>query len=198
MSGRRSEHRAVLITRMPDPFKIYMNAERYRIADAALRSDHYRDIQTSVAAPAMVLSAFAAELYFKCIIALETEKQLPQTHDLDALYRKLTPTSRKRLDDLWGVLAASPLMARVCEAMFVTTGERVPTDLAWYLKNGANAFVRLRYTHEDDGIGTSFMLVDLPEMLRTIVLEMKPEWRHVRHGIPKQILGFGPLTKPAD
>jgi hypothetical protein len=47
----------------PDPLKIFMNAERFRIADLTLRSSQYQNVAVAVAGPALVLSAFASELY---------------------------------------------------------------------------------------------------------------------------------------
>lgn len=179
----------------PDPFKIFMNAERFRIADRLLRSDQHRDLLVTVASPSMVLSAFASELYFKCIIAMETKgKPTPQSHDLEALFKMLSLASRKRLEQLWNIAEANPQVARMRAALLATTGDTIPTDLAWSLKNGRSAFIRLRYVHEDDGMGTSFMLTDLPEMLRQVVVEMQPVWQFITHGPPKLVPGFGPLN----
>ena len=45
-----------------DPLKVFMNAERFRRADMHLRSALDQDLAVAVAAPALVLSAFASEI----------------------------------------------------------------------------------------------------------------------------------------
>jgi hypothetical protein len=57
---------------LPDPLKIFMNAERFRQADLLLRSFNEQQIAVTIASPALILSAFASELYLKCIVCIET------------------------------------------------------------------------------------------------------------------------------
>ena len=68
-----------------------MNAERFRAADAILRSDeNMKNYGPAIAAPSMVLSAFAAELYLKCLFVIETGRSAPDTHDLRKLFSLLS------------------------------------------------------------------------------------------------------------
>ncbi|MEY9157342.1 hypothetical protein [Bradyrhizobium japonicum] len=173
-----------------DPFKTFMNAERYRLADSILRLDQHRALFSAVASPAMVLSAFASELYLKCILTIETGQPIDPSHDLHNLFRKISLKSRKRLQSLWADDVLTEQNQRMRKAVKATTGDDVPTDLAWALENGANAFTQLRYIHENNGQGTSFILGNLPDMLRLVVLELKPEWIGIVHGVPKLIEGI--------
>jgi hypothetical protein len=74
--------------RSRDPFKIFMNAERFRQADLLLRSFDDPQIAVVVASPALILSAFASEVYLKCIVCLETG-ELAHGHHLRNLYRRI-------------------------------------------------------------------------------------------------------------
>lgn len=123
------ERSAKAAERKTDPFKIFMNAERFRIADRLLRADTYRQYLATVASPAIVLCAFSAELYSKCIISLETNSPAPRSHDLEGLYRKLSPKSRQRLESLWDEFASSPTAIRMRQAIKATTGDDIPADL---------------------------------------------------------------------
>jgi len=64
-----------------DPFKVFMNAEGFRRADILLRTKQDPQLAVAVASPALVLSAFASELYMKCILVIEKGKA-PGWHHL--------------------------------------------------------------------------------------------------------------------
>jgi hypothetical protein len=138
-----------------DPFKIYMSAERFRIADNYLRSSDNPDMtfRSIVLLPALVLCAFAAELYLKCLLCIETG-DASSTHNLKALFRDLNHTTRNRIETLWN--ECLPAHAEIFETMEKVTGKAPPRDLA-------------------TGMGMSFVLGDLPTMLRIVILEAKPE-----------------------
>ena len=86
----------------------------------------------------MVLSAFASELYLKCLLRLETGK-VPQTHNLKALFRDLSPALRKQLEELWE--AGMPERQKVLdEIRKLPHGEELRTDLQYALDVGADAF----------------------------------------------------------
>jgi hypothetical protein len=174
-----------------DPFKIYMNAERFRIADQTLRSDLHRDLMTTLASPAMMLSAFASELYLKCLLLVETPSSLvDHSHDLETLFRKLSTPTRKAIERDWDVSMATDDRRRVRAAIKVITGEDVPVDLTWALSKGASAFVQLRYNHENERGGPKFLLGDFPQMLRRAVISMKPEWAAIIHSPGQPVPGF--------
>jgi hypothetical protein len=166
-----------------DPLKIYMNAERFRLADNYLRSSANPDIEFRqiIGLPALVICAFAAELYLKCLLCIETGNA-PATHNLKALFRDLGHTTRFRVENLWK--ERLPLQAGTFEIMERVTGRAPPRDFASALDAGAQAFVDLRYLHETGGMGMSFVLGEFPTMLRIVILEAKPEWAAVRHPPP--------------
>lgn len=177
-----------------DPLKIYMNAERYRIADRVLRIEGHKDpnLMIAIGAPHMVLSAFASELYLKCLLCLETGN-VPQTHNLKALFRDLKPETKAKIEHLWN--AHAPELEELWLTMERTTGNTIPRDLSALLDMSGKAFTELRYAHEDEH--TSFLVGDLPPMLQRIILEQNPAWATLRHAPPTS-LPRGILTQDAN
>src|SRR6516225_12467559 len=53
-----------------------------------------------MASPSMVLSAFAIELFLKCLLLLES-KEIDRTHLLNVLYQKLSRSQRRRIEKSW-------------------------------------------------------------------------------------------------
>src|SRR5215469_14812861 len=56
--------------------------------------------ELTIATPTMVLSAFAAELFLKCLLVLETD-EAPATHRLDTLFKRLSHRRQRRIQQLW-------------------------------------------------------------------------------------------------
>ena len=48
----------------------------------------------------MVLSAFAIELFLKCLLLLES-KEIDRIHSLNVLYRRLSHKQKRRIDEVW-------------------------------------------------------------------------------------------------
>jgi HEPN domain-containing protein len=173
----------------PDPFKMFMNAERYRRADLLLRSAQDPQLAVAVASPALILSAFASEIYLKCIICLQTGA-LAHGHHLKKLFRQISPKTRRKIEQRWDAYASAPQKQRLYAALSSMNGSPVPTSLEWTLSEGSNAFTSLRYLHETDENKTKFLLGDFPNMLREEIVELKPEWANLVHGPMKPVPGF--------
>jgi len=123
----------------------------------------------------MVLSAFASELYLKCLLCLETGK-VPQTHNLKALFRDLSPALRKQLEELWEAdINSRPERQKVLdEIRKLPGGEELRTDLQYALDVGADAFRELRYFYETEK--SFFLLSDFPNLLHKVILQRMPQW----------------------
>lgn len=165
-----------------------MNAERFRIADLTLRQHPDPRTMLVVGSPALVLSAFASELYLKCLIALETGRAA-QGHDLLALFKSVGKETQANIDRRWSEYVMSPQQQRHYAGLASLVGHSIPTDLNWALKNGGSGFVELRYLHEGDD-GSKFLLGDFPDILRAEVLLQKPEWSNRIHGPLRTVPGF--------
>jgi HEPN domain-containing protein len=164
-----------------DPLKTFMNAERFRISDRHLRSVGDLQLLNVMGTPAMVMGTFAIELYLKCILLLE-KGAASDTHHLQALYRDISEETKAKLVALWKaeVPKQEPFWAEIEKQ----SGSKFSRELNETLKDGSRAFTELRYLHEKDKPDCSFRLTNFPEMLRQVIVEMKPEWAKLRHSPP--------------
>ena len=126
----------------------------------------------------------------KCIVLIETG-EAKSGHNLRNLFKAASPTNRREIENRWFTLESRPKRQRTRDAIKTLTGETIPLDFDWHFREGANAFVSLRYLHENDGFGTKFLLGDLPTILRTVIVDlMKPEWKNLTHGPITSVPGF--------
>jgi len=157
--------------------KIFVHASHFHESDHRLRNRvpaNRPDQVPLVAHPSMVLSAFASELYLKCLLCLETGRA-PQIHHLRNLFDKLLPETRERLKSLWDSDIKRAERQRVLEHIrTLPDGHRLRVDLPSVLVLGANAFQELRYFYETEK--SFFLLSDFPNLLRTVILERMPWW----------------------
>ena len=79
-----------------DPSNIFVVADQFRNASKVLNlalagvvTMAAEKVPFDVQMPMATCSAFALELYLKCLIAMETGKKPPGIHELDKLFRKL-------------------------------------------------------------------------------------------------------------
>jgi hypothetical protein len=84
-----------------DPYRIFQQADNFFKAQETL----YRTVQReppsaqNLVLPALVLSAFASELFLKCLIGIETDATPPVGHNLFVLFKRLSNPTRKRLEE---------------------------------------------------------------------------------------------------
>ncbi|WP_108683140.1 hypothetical protein [Methyloceanibacter sp. wino2] len=157
-----------------EPAKIFVQANAFYFANVRLRGNDMPPAHIKVfAGPSLVLSAFASELYFKCLQCIERGRY-DKGHNLKNLFRSLSPATRKRIKEKWDADIDRNAGAReLIEKQF---GERIPADLDWALTAGARGFEELRYSFDPENANSKFFLTELPRMLREVIIEMKPEW----------------------
>ena len=160
-----------------DPSKIFLHASIFHGSDHKLRNTvpHDRpDLISTIAHPAMVLSAFASELYLKCLLCIETG-EVPRGHNLYELFKGLKPETRRRLEDLWDGEIRRPERMKVIEHIRkLPGGDSLRLDLPYALDVGADSFIELRYFYEKQS--SHFLLGDFPDLLRKVTLERLPGW----------------------
>jgi hypothetical protein len=170
-----------------DPFKIFEHASRFHESDHRLRNTVPRDRPDQlplIAHPAMMLSAFACELYLKCLLCIETGQRPPPTHNLKTLFRGLQPTTRRRLEDLWDQDIRRPERRKVLDHIrTLPRGAELKLDLPYVLDIGANSFLELRYFYEKNE--TYFLLSNFPNLLRRVIIERFPSWGQAQSTPPK-------------
>ena len=172
-----------------DPLKIFQHATNFHESDHRLRNSAQHDKPDDVAFiahPSMVLSAFAIELYFKCLLCVETGK-VPSGHHLKRLFDGLALPTRRRLEDLWDADIRRPERQRILDHIrTLPNGRSLRLDLPYALNVGANSFVELRYFYERQQ--TFFLLGDFPNLLRQVILERFPSWAMTRAVPPKGLV----------
>jgi len=148
----------------------------HRIAHECLqlKDGDARDVSYMIAG--IVNSAFAAELYMKCLIFLETGATA-KTHDLHKLYKLLKPVTRADIEQRFDEKRQG-VPVQGAEAYYARTGRRFADSFKDLITLGRDAFVEWRYLYEDSSSGLEYGLVPLPDILANLILEKKPEWRY--------------------
>jgi hypothetical protein len=150
-----------------DPKLIFVHALKFMRAEEHLRNS--QKPPTPDFEPIMILSAFASELFLKCIHAI-AGTTASDTHRLNVLFRRLHNTRKNRITELWNISPAPEAMKNFNrDAKANESSELLPL-----LRGSGDAFERLRYAYESGG-GT-FLIPWLPRVLCQAILEIKPEW----------------------
>jgi HEPN domain-containing protein len=92
---------------LPDPETVFMHGVRFLYTEDLLRREAVNNHTARVMAmmPAMVLSAFAAELFLKCLLILEDQTP-PDSHHLGTLFKRLHNKRKSRIEELWNKTVA--------------------------------------------------------------------------------------------
>jgi len=163
-----------------DPHEIFLHAYHFHECDHRLRkgpSSKDIDEVAIIAHPSMVLSAFASELYLKCLVCVETGN-VPRGHDLKGLFLGLDSSTKKRLEDLWNESLRRPERQRELDCIRgLPGGDQLQTDLPNAIGISSKAFEELRYLYETKS--SKFLLGDFPDMLHKVILERFPDWGFV-------------------
>jgi hypothetical protein len=153
-----------------DPFQVFNHGIRF------LGTDQYLRFSTggpsspwaqTIVTPTLVLSAFAAELFLKCLLLIEGQKVEP-IHRLDILFRRLSHKRKRRIEEMWNADARAKLEP-------IRTMKNVPTDLPNALVKCGKAFDQLRYFYEDPE-SVIYYIGDFAWVLMRAIVEIKPEW----------------------
>jgi hypothetical protein len=124
----------------------------------------------------VVLDALTAEIYLKCLIVMETKKNLPpKGHDLLKLFSKLSKASRSRIKQMYE-LQSSPY--EEAEKAFVANKIAQPNSFSFdqTLTVLSDAFHKWRYIYEGNIAGGTYFSYRISSALRAVILEMHPEW----------------------
>jgi hypothetical protein len=166
-----------------DPANIYLQARGFFEAYSILSNDEKLKADpaamVSVGNAAMVLSAFTSELLLKCLLCIEAGTA-PRDHHLKRLFDALTPKLRERIEFLWDSTVVA-VRAPQWDSIDSRITEKIERNLPRALERGSLAFERLRYSYEGgEALDIRWSLGDLPTVLGTTVLELKPDWAGLR------------------
>src|SRR5262245_10550060 len=151
-----------------DPKSVFDFACKFAAAEQHLRHESNPNA-AFMASPSMVMSAFAIELFLKCLLLLEG-KETDRTHSLDALYQKLSRSQRRRIEKAWDK-DARPKVVQLNQKF----GYNHPPDLPHALVTCGQTFRDMRYGYEDPDRQV-FYLGELPPILWGAIVAVRPEW----------------------
>jgi len=154
----------------PQPKDVYTHALWFLGTEAFLRRqiDADASLMPMLQYPGMVICAFAAELFLKCLILLEggTPKN---THNLLTLFEQLSAKHRALVERHWdtGCRARKDSI----DAMEKQYNVTIPRDLKTALTDCGDAFKLLRYVYESPK-KPLFYITHLPTSLRFAIQEI--------------------------
>jgi hypothetical protein len=145
----------------------------------ALAFAHDQNLLTA----SMVCSAFALELYFKCLIRMG-RKTFGRQHDLAELYGLIGRRDRAKIKRYWN--EHSETVRSYVEQAYEGDGQPGPkVDFDFVLSASKDAFVEMRYIYEQ-GIkpDTGWLADTIVEGARKVILEKHPDWENRRQTSP--------------
>jgi hypothetical protein len=153
------------------PISIFAHADNFFAALSKLHETPRPNVG-AIAAPAMVIAAFASELYLKCFICLENGFT-PRGHYLHDLYMELPANARAAIESHWNAIIRD--REELLSSLDRQTGRSFHRNLDEALKEGNRAFEQLRYIYENTG-PFRFAISDFPVAIRRALLDRKSNW----------------------
>ncbi|NEV00698.1 hypothetical protein [Bradyrhizobium uaiense] len=156
--------------KVPNAFHVFQHACRFLSTEQYLSNGPGdNDWRGNIALPTLVLSAFAAELFLKCLLILETEKAPANTHQLHVLFRQISHQRQRRIIELWDVEGRPKILG-------IALIHNLPLDLPNAIDRCSRAFERIRYGYEADWDDVVYY-IDLPRITYKVILEIRSDWR---------------------
>jgi hypothetical protein len=157
-----------------DPRIVFQHASRFHYGTGVLRLDIQ---QTTIAyhlQSYIMLSAFTSELYLKCLHALERGGSRLRTHDLCGIFEQLSDETRAFCVGEW-----DKVTAYYTGRLFLLNGQqlKMPDDLRTELAATGKIFQDIRYFYEGTESARHWYLSPLPDILRSRILDLRPEWK---------------------
>jgi hypothetical protein len=165
-----------------DPLNIFRQANCFYQALAILCNVEPGNVQLAVTIgePVMVVGAFTIELFFKCLVCIETGK-VPHSHNLRELFDQLSESTRARIQRTWDNDIAVHRKAE-WDRVEAAIGIKAARDLPGALSAASKSFERIRYSYEGNTADVQYFLQDLPQLLRRVIVEIKPDWKQEQRG----------------
>ena len=150
----------------PDAKQVFQHACRFMETDVELRilSKDDEALHAKFWFPSMVISAFASELFLKCLLLVKGTAP-PKDHQLDKLYARLGQSTQQLVEESWSELMA--LRENDIKMAEAETERPISRNLSTALSECGDAFRLLRYVYEDPS-KVRFYIPDLPIILRHV------------------------------
>lgn len=154
-----------------NPKEVFEQAERFHLT-AMVLSERFRETNNASYIMTMcVNSAFAIELYLKCLLFIEKGKYPDRIHKLDELFNKVSHKNQKILCEYYNKFTDE---GRIKSKILEIHPDR-KTDLISELSESANAFTLIRYIFDNKHF--VYTVGDLKNPLHRLIMELKSEWR---------------------
>jgi hypothetical protein len=160
--------------RQVDPEEVFRLAEVFRESTGTLENAKPRQY-----IPITVNAAFTAELYVKCLLAIDKNGACPSGHDLKLLFDNLSRTFKAKIRKRHELLAPHDDSIRFFSFLW---GSELNLDLLLDL-NG-KTFEKVRYSYENNSALFPFGLRTFTICLRDEILSRHPEWEAACSGEP--------------
>ena len=149
---------------------IFFQANAFNLAAQKLTQTGVSNLSFMV--PQIVNSSFSSELYLKCLILLDTG-DAPHGHDLAKLFDQLSDETKNAIETKWNTETAK--QTATLDEIDRRAGAPVTArTLQDALTREGKAFENWRYAHEPGPL-CNFSLTNLPAILRSHILTIKPE-----------------------
>jgi hypothetical protein len=186
------------------PSSIFVVAEQFRhaskvlnLTSAGVLTWHRERVPFDLQTPMVTCSAFALELYLKCLIAMETAEKPPEIHELDKLFKRLDQSTQAEIRRHFDATGASTT-AFIKEA-FEQHGMAAPAiDFDYVLQASRRAFPLARYIYEGMPGEQGWVAEMILEGARAAILERFPRWERARQVSPLTVQdGLAPFLEAA-
>jgi HEPN domain-containing protein len=146
--------------------------------------------------PSIVTSAFALELYLKCLLTIEGAK-FGNIHDLWDLFGKLSQARKRKIRAYFAKNSTN--LKKYVVGTYKQAGMKAPIiTFAFALKASRKAFPNMRYVFESGlRTGTGWLADAILEGTRRTILDINPHWEHARQVSPRPVLGVEPRRPTA-
>lgn len=163
-----------MATQPLDPKRVFDVGWSFSRAAALLVERYTADGEHYFLAPLVVNSAFAVEVYLKCLLLVEGKGQV-RGHKLRALFDTLDPAHRERIKTYYDEdVAAKPYVKRIEAGI-----PDMKFEVEAVLDAAGDAFVDWRYLlYEERGYTRRYYgFEELGDSVERLILELNPGWR---------------------
>lgn len=166
-----------------DPRQIFLQGQRFHYGYHVLLQPTNERLAPALMAPAVVVAAFAVELYLKCLVCMEG-KRVPRHHVLKDIFRELAPETQTAFRDAWDAHVAADANFQILMSHVQKLSERfVGLDWDWHIDAASEVFARVRYIYEGR-TQNAFFLGDFLPWMRNFILSKEPTWDRPSKTLP--------------
>jgi hypothetical protein len=161
------------------PYDIFAQAESFESSFKILQKNSQTNNDLTLTFSIIVNKAFAAELYLKCVLVLNS-KNIPALHNLEELFLLLDTQTQQQIISLYNAELPNykDELESLSRMLMAYNGSSISTDFLSTLATAQSLFQRYRYAFEYD---TSKDILNptvnaITDALRKYIYSKHPEW----------------------